>query len=272
MAKRHSTTIRRASLGLVLSLVVLAQGTPSASEGASALAPNSLNFVYGDNVWIPGWTFNNSEEWLALNCTEQACQLVPAELRVTPASWQGHYDGAPTSGQRLEFRKSNDVPGTVVAWIRQNDDLPWLKPGQVGSYFAKGVTPVLQDKKNTYEIVIASSDETYERLAPVLLRSGGPEGERSPTHRGDSIYLRLRARDVQQLLSEEMVACFGDLHLDYLLWAGDLDGDGSTDYLIDYTDSVTGTVKFYLSSYANPGQLVDVAGVGVTHPLDGECA
>lgn len=256
---------------LLLALFIVAPGRPVSADVVPVSAPKQLTFVAGDDVWVPGWVFNNSDDWLGLSCTERACQLVAAGLRVTPASWQGHHDDLATSGQRLGFSKSADVPGEVVAWIRRDDELPWLEPRSIELYFAKELTPVIQDREDTYEIVIASQNETREILAPVLRLDSGQAGERTRAMHGDSIYLQVRASGAQQLLSEQMAACTGRLSLEYLLWSGDLDGDGETDYLIDYTDTAQGTVRLYLSSYAGPGQLVGEAGVGITHPLDGHC-
>lgn len=251
---------------------MLARGATSAADDDRASAPNRVNFVQGEDVWVPGWMFNDSDDWLALNCTEQACELVKAALEVRPASWQGHHDEIATSGQRLAFSKSIDIPGKVMAWIRQDEAVSWLRPGPIDLYYAYDLTPIVQDREDTYEIIITTSGEYREILAPVLRIEAGRDVERSYARPGDPIYLRLRARGAQQLLSEQMAACSGELSLEYLLWSGDLDRDGLTDYLIDYTDSATGTVRFYLSSHAKPGLLVGEAGVGVTAPLDGECA
>lgn len=46
---------------------------------------------------------------------------------------------------------------------------------------------------------------------------------------------------------------------DFLIWAGDLDGDGKPDLLMNFTDYFWDTVLF-LSSLAKPGELVGVAG------------
>ncbi len=266
--RRDFTMVQRATICSALFLLTLAQASSASDDAPKVAPPDSLNFVRGDDVWVPGWVFNNSDDWLALSCTEQVCQIVPAGLRVTPASWQGHHDDLATSGQKLGFSKSIEAPGEVVAWISQNENLPWLSPGAVELYHAHQLTPVVQDKKDTYEIVIETAEGAREDLAPVLrLKAGSHEG-RSQMYPGDAIYLRLRARGSQQLLSEQVAVCSGELSLNYLLWSGDLDRDGETDYLIDYIDSV----RFYLSSYAQEDQLVGEAGVGIIHPLDGDCA
>ncbi len=255
-----------------LMITVLATGLSAADEYATESHPDTLTFVQGYEVWVPGWVFYDSDDWLALTCTDRDCQLAPAALRPIPASWRGHYDDVATSGQRLEFETSGDAPGEVMAWIQRNDQLSWLATGQLDSYYVNGLSTMIQDDESTYEIVIESSDSANESIGPVLLQSALVDEKGQETHRPNSIYLRLRARGQQQLLTEEMVTCFGELHLDYLLWSGDLDRDGKSDYLINYTDGGTGTVKFYLSSYATDNQLVGIAGIGITHPLDGECS
>ena len=48
---------------------------------------------------------------------------------------------------------------------------------------------------------------------------------------------------------------------DYLLWAGDLDGDGKPDFILNHGEQEYGVnVALYLSSLAKKGELVGVAG------------
>ena len=132
---------------------------------------------------------NNSDDWLALSCTEQACQLVTAELRVTPASWQGHHDDLATSGQQLGFSQSIEAPGEVYAWIRQDDRLPWLRPGAIELYHASGLTPIVQDREDTYEMVIAASGGNRENLGPVLYLGETPGEGNSQRFPGNPVYV-----------------------------------------------------------------------------------
>ena len=106
-------------------LVLVLQGWLSTAAAERADAQEPLTFVYGNEVWIPGWTFYDGRDWLALHCDDRECRLVPAELTVKPSSWRGHYDDRSTSGQTLMFAKAGDSPGEVVAWIRRNEELTW---------------------------------------------------------------------------------------------------------------------------------------------------
>lgn len=261
----------RFSLRLVLPLVLVFQSGFSTAAEEPEVAPEPLTFVYGNDVWIPGWKFYDGRDWSALNCREQECHLVPAELTAKPSSWRGHYDDRSTSGQTLVFRKLTDAPGEVVVWVRHDEELQWLSQHRIETYYVHGLTAVLQEKQGTYEIVVESADDTTEHLAPMVVSPTRQSGDLSHHQERDPIYLQLRAGGKQQLLSEQLAACSGELQLDYLRWSGDLDRDGKTDYLISYLDGATGTVRFYLSSFAKENEVVGLAGTGITHPLDGEC-
>ena len=256
---------------LVLPLLLMLQSGLSTAAGDPVAAPQPLTFVFGNEVWIPGWKFYDGRDWFALNCRERDCRLVPAELTVKPSSWRGHYDDRSTSGQTLTFRKLGDSPGEVAAWVRRNEELTWLARDRVATYYVHGLTAVMQEKKGTYEIVVKTPDGTSEYLAPVLIPPAGQNSGSSTYRDRDHIYLQLKAGGRQQLLSEPLAACYGELQLDYLRWSGDLDRDGKTDYLISYLDGATGTVKIYLSSFAREQDIVGLAGTAFTHPLDGEC-
>ena len=54
------------------------------------------------------------------------------------------------------------------------------------------------------------------------------------------------------------------------MWAGDFDGDGKVDYLINFADEV-GEAKLYLARAAAAKELAGVAGVYLPPPFGGEC-
>jgi hypothetical protein len=218
-----------------------------------------ITMVYGNNVWQPGWTFNDSNVWLALVCSAGACNLLPATLQVSASSWQGHYDYSATAGQKLSFKTRSSSVAITNVWFKRDSALSWLKPGAVQTYYF-AFTSATQSDSDTYELTIKNSRGEQERLVPVLIADGK-----------ENILLQLRARGKQQLLNPVMDECYAQLGNHYLLWAGDLDADGETDYLINFIEGVPGSVSLYLSSLATGNNLVQHVGNTITDPVEGVC-
>ena len=86
---------------------------------------------------------------------------------------------------------------------------------------------------------------------------------------GGRFLLQLRAQGKRQLL-DELGLCSHTVSTDYLVWAGDLDGDGRPDYLINFADEV-GEARLYLAHNATAQELAGVAAVYVPPPFGGEC-
>ena len=80
--------------------------------------------------------------------------------------------------------------------------------------------------------------------------------------------LQLRSQGKRQTL-EQLWQCSTVGNTDYLLWAGDLDGDGRPDYLISYVDGY-GEIVLYLSSEADAADLVGAI-VGYQDPTLTAC-
>lgn len=241
---------------MILLMMLGLLGLPTAASAALP-ASTSIQFVVGNNVWQPGQRHRDGADWLALTCTATACQLSPATLTVRAESWQGHYDEKPTAGQKLAFKTTTVVPGKVIAWLRMDAKQPWLAAGSVTTY-ASSAAPLKQPaSEGTLEVAVDLPNGTQARFVPLLSREK------------NAFFLQLRTPHKRQLLGA-LAGCSHEVTTNYFLWAGDLDRDGKPDYLVSFVDA-DGEIILYLSSVANPDELVGRAGLYNAPPFGGEC-
>jgi hypothetical protein len=230
----------------------------------------AVTFVYGNDVWQPGWAINDSHNWLALACSKRGCNLEPASLKVAAASGRVRHDNYATSGQKLSFKLRGKSEAKPSLWFKADAKLPWLRIGRVPTYYSAEFSLPKQNNTDTFEINIKNASGDQESLVPVLIAPADRPAAAIRDERQDA-YLQLRARDKRQLIDEPIAACSQQLSREYLQWAGDLDGDGKTDYVLNFLDGAAGSIKLYLSSGAANDALVGLAGEGLSAPLDGEC-
>lgn len=242
------------SIGLLLAASAL---TDERDNPARRPGGTSIEFLLGADQWQPGDRYRSGNAWLALVCNKTGCQLEPAKLTVRRGKWQGHYDDWPTQGQRLVFRRHAAGLGTALAWFRQDPAIPWLQAGPVRTYWAASFRKKRPATEGTLELAIDLPGGAQATLVPLF----DTEGRR--------FLLQLRAQGKRQLL-DELGQCSHTVATDYLVWAGDLDGDGQPDYLINFADEV-GEAKLYLTSAAGAQELAGVAGIYVPPPFGGEC-
>lgn len=242
-----------------------AWGKPDKNTGGA------VRFVFGNNIWQPGRQFKNGSNWLALACNKKACSFEPASLKVSNEAWQGHYDDQPTSGQYLLFKQSGASGSKVIAWFESATALPWLRLGTIPSYYTGADKTARPSGKGTLEIAIVLPGGETAKLVPMLV-TAEPAAKLSNqyTPQSDSFFLQLRAKGKRQLLLGELGMCSHTIDRGYLLWAGDMDRDGKTDYLINFIDE-DGPVHLYLSSLAGARQLVGLAGIHLAPPGGAEC-
>lgn len=224
---------------------------------AALPASGNIQFVAGNNVWQPGQRYQNGSDWLALACTATACRLEPATLTVRAEPWQGHYDEQATAGQKVLFNKTSAAPGKVIAWLRAQAAHKWLAPGPVTTY-ASNTAPLKRPaSEGTLEVAVDLPDGTQASFVPLLHLEK------------KAFFLQLRTPRQRQLLGG-LGSCSHEVSTGYFLWAGDLDRDGKPDYLISFVDA-DGEVILYLSSIANPAEMVGRAGIYNAPPFGGEC-
>lgn len=260
---RGGARIHRATCG---ALLVAACGVASA-EDLERVSDPDLVFAVGNDLWLPAWPLPPGDDWLALVCAGSGCELVEATLAAKVESRQIPHYQVGTAGQRLHWEAPAQSAQPVIAWLRRDPALTWLGPGALPSVYPAGPYPAAIGPDRTLEISLTGVDGREQRLRPMLTdQQAGTAG------------LYLEARGQRQWLGE-LWSCQQPLNavlavpppppsalLAYLLWAGDLDRDGVTDYLIDFSDSMHSR-RWYLSSRADDESLVGLAGIG--HPAAG---
>lgn len=261
MVRRDPRMLRSTCAGLFLAACGAVVAQDLAPEPGSA---PDLNFAIGNDLWLPAWPLAPGDDWLALVCADAGCELVAATLtaKVEPRPSPRHPVGM--AGQRLHWQLATPSSLPVIAWLRRDPALAWLLPGALQSAYPAAPQPAVIGPERTLEILLTGVDGREERLRPMLTdREAGTAG------------LYLDARGQRQWLGE-LWSCLSPLDailaapppprsalLGYLLWAGDLDRDGLTDYLID-SSSPLQSRRWYLSSRAEGEALVGMSGYG--HP------
>jgi hypothetical protein len=239
----------------------------------------AVTLVYGNDVFQIGKRFTAGDNWLALACSGSTCRLQPASLAVKAESVKE--DDVTIPGQRLTFTTSSAHPeSTVYAWFKRSDAVNWLATGLLKTWLVE--SDIMQNAQaatsqlgGSAEVTVPTELQGDARLVPMLYTAqhsaelyGWLQGEDESAW--PAVYLQLRAQGQRQLLLGRLATCEGLVKRSYLLWAGDLDHDGRADFLISFIDA-SGPVHLYLSSLAQPSQLVGLAGVYNSPDDVGEC-
>jgi hypothetical protein len=227
---------------------------------------------------IPGRSYLGGDGWWALVCGNelsatlaQGCTLHSTHLSVTRAM-HSVYDGEPIASQLLHWSplpanldrlaRENEKPPTLVAVFKPIRSLAGMKlmAGPVATYVHPGMGHYpATGRPGTLEVRLTMADGKYLDIVPRVAKS--PPGEPSPLV--NIATFELRQGTLRQRLPGYEFSEIGDdgslSPQQYLLWAGDLDGDGKPDLIINH-GGYGSNVAVYLSSLAKEGELVGFAG------------
>lgn len=233
---------------------------------------------------MPGRSYGSGDGWWALVCdqaenpggSKPGCKLHKTHLSVVKAM-HAVYDSEPVESQLLHW---SPLPANLDKVPHEGEKRPLLiavfkpegrlanlnlKAGSVATYVHKGMAEYPSTQRpGTLEVRLPLGDGQYADVVPRIKFSASGANDRMSVPTPDIVAFELRFGQQRQQLSgyafSPMAEGFGSLRRhDYLLWAGDLDGDGKPDLLLNHGDAEV-HVALYLSSLAEKGQLVGLAG------------
>lgn len=234
---------------------------------------------------IPGGKYRSGDGWWALVCDQEQktadkkpnCSLHKTQLSVARAL-HGVYDSEPVGSQLLHW---SPLPGNLDKLPREGEKRPLLiavfKPegrladlnlnaGSVVTYVHNGMDQYPSTQRaGTLEVRLPMGNELHADVVPRIKLSARSAQDRMSIPSPDIASFELRIGQQRQQLPgfafSALTEGFGSLsRQDFLLWAGDLDGDGRPDLILNHGEAGV-HVALYLSSLAGNGELVGVAGV-----------
>lgn len=260
-------------LAVLLAPAALAQENGGKSSGLVVTLPRTATQEGKLEMLLPGREYKAGTGWWALGCPGR-CELYPLTLSIKPEK-HPVYDGDPVPGQRLTFTPVPAISEALLIFkpLRLKQPLN-LQAGPVPTYYP-GLLPRLRRPASagTMEGEIGLPKGQSARLVPVLLTP--PAGKQNADQRYEQpeqpiLTLELHMDGRRQTLGSFNFGIEGTMALkpsDYLIWAGDLDGDGKPDFLINLDFQGTDQTLF-LSTLAEGDELVGMAGSFRYFPID----
>lgn len=270
-------TSARIAAGIAVQFAMLAaasaQDATPPTRGAVMIFPGNLEEAAPpDGVEAPktrGWhiagkRYVAGDGWRALACSDgEHCTVAALRLDVQDLAIQPHDDEA-EAAQFLTWQPQPE--GTPLLFFNtagtgeRRIDVP---PGPVRTFLWPGAAQVrfapVPDGVGSMAAAIPLGDGASALLVPRLAKSSDPD------RAGDEVRIELRAYGKRQTLGhyewyEGAGNGMGVIGArDYLIWAGDLDGDGRIDLLMNWRDYDIGQT-LYLSSLAHGDEIVGEAG------------
>lgn len=225
---------------------------------------------------LPRRVFRAGDGWWALLCDAKKCLLKPRALSVL-ATRAPNDSGNPGWGQALVWQSPSRQDGEETAppliWFKATGALAGLPlaEGPVKTWLHRALPTYAADGgAGVPSLHFKVGAQGVARLR--LLKSTPQDQHDDMAHDTEpQLTLELRVGKISQRLGRVAGNADQSLHepsTSVLWWAGDLDGDGRLDLLINHADGGYDSA-LYLSSLAPPGQLVGEAGRFVLHEPEG---
>lgn len=219
---------------------------------------------------LPGKKYHAGDGWFALICNRteatDGCKLYPTKLDIINSkqkicksaqvdSQLLHWSPLPFNLDKLS--KLEEKSPLIIAILKPTSPLLnfKIKAGSVKTYVHEGMKSYQKtDRLGSLEVRFFYQKNKFADLIPrIELKS-----------KQDSIFtFELRINNLSQRLNgfdfpeDDKYLKYILSPQEYLLWAGDLDGDDKPDLVLSH--SISG-VSIYLSTLANDGELVGLAG------------
>jgi hypothetical protein len=249
------------SSGNIVVIPVWQLGSQETPVAAGQSAPPSIH--------LPDKEYRAGDGWWALECVSPGkCALTASRLNIQPTP-HPVYDGDPVPGQLLQWLPATATkPIIMFKPFRGSATAIPFKAGAVSTYYPAAKSMVSKPQtQGTMESVLNLPNGEKAYFMPVLEQVSKKSNN---SEEQNALVLEVRMNGLKQTIAT--FNFFGGesypIALDqYLLWAGDIDGDGKLDLIVS-SDFHGTAITLFLSSLAKPGELFGVGGSFQYFPVD----